>query len=108
MKGMRGGMANFIKQANQMQNKINKIKEELDQQEFEGSSGGGAVSSTVTGDGQIKKIEISDDVFSEGDKEMLEDLVTTATNEALKKAQETRDKAMEKVTGGMALPGMGF
>mgnify|MGYP001393907867 CR=1 FL=1 len=108
MKGMRGGMANFIKQANQMQNKINKIKEELDAQEFEGSSGGGAVSVTVTGEGRLTKLDVNDDVFSEGDKEMLQDLILTATNEALKTAQETRDKAMEKVTGGMSLPGLGF
>jgi len=108
MKGMRGGMANFIKQANQMQSKMNKIKEEIDQQEFESSSGGGAVTVTAKGDGSISKIEVSEDVFSDGDKEMLQDLVMTAVNDALKTAQETKDKAMDKVTGGMSLPGMGM
>jgi DNA-binding YbaB/EbfC family protein len=108
MNGMKGGMAAFIKQANQMQSKISKIKEELDATEYEASAGGGAVKATVTGAGQISALVISKDLIDDGDTEMVQDLVKTAVNEALKTAQEFRDKAMSKITGGMSLPGLGF
>ncbi len=108
MKGMRGGMAQFIKQANQMQSKINKIKEDLDSREFEASSGGEAVKVIVTGAGSISNLTIQPEVLEDNDVEMLQDLILTAANEALKAAQTTRDKEMEKVTGGMSLPGLGI
>ncbi|MCB0393794.1 MAG: YbaB/EbfC family nucleoid-associated protein [Bdellovibrionales bacterium] len=105
---MKGGMAGLIKQMNQMQTKISKIKEELDTTEYESSAGGGAVQVTVTGAGQISRLDISKDLLDDGDLEMLQDLVKTAVNEALKTSQTERDKAMEKVTGGISLPGLGF
>ena len=108
MSGMRGGMAGFIKQVNQMQTKINKIKEELDVTEYEASAGGGAVRVSVLGSGQVANLSVSKELMDDGDNEMLQDLIKTATNEALKKAQTERDKAMEKVTGGLNLPGLGF
>jgi DNA-binding YbaB/EbfC family protein len=107
MKGFgAGGMAQLMKQANQMQLKMKKLQEELAQKTYDGTSGGGAVKVTVNGENQIKAIEITDDVFKSGDKDMLQDMVLTAANEALKVAKETSAKEMEKITGGMNIPGL--
>ena len=101
---MQGGMANLMRQANQMQLKMKKVQEELSTREYEGTSGGGAVNVKVKGQDQVIAIKISDDVMKSGDAEMLQDLVLTATNDALKKARETHAAEMEKVTGGFNLP----
>jgi DNA-binding YbaB/EbfC family protein len=105
MKGF-GGMQQLMKQANQMQAKMKKLQEELSLREFEGTSGGGGVRVTATGGNLIKSVTISPDVFSAGDVEMLQDMVASATNDALKNAKETVDKEMSKVTGGLNIPGM--
>jgi hypothetical protein len=101
-----GGMAQLMKQANQMQLKMKKLQDELAQKTYEGTSGGGAVKVTVSGENVLKKIEIQDDAFKAGDKEMLQDLIMAATNDALKTAKETSAKEMEKITGGMNIPGL--
>ncbi|MGZ5278395.1 MAG: YbaB/EbfC family nucleoid-associated protein [Pseudobdellovibrionaceae bacterium] len=107
MKGFgAGGMAQLMKQANQMQLKMKKLQEELAQKTYDGTSGGGAVTVTVNGDSQIQAIAIQDDVFKSGDKDMLQDMLLTAANEALKVAKETSAKEMEKITGGMNIPGL--
>jgi DNA-binding YbaB/EbfC family protein len=103
--GMPGGMAQLMKQANQMQIKMKKLQEELATKTYEASSGGGAVKVTVTGNNQVKAVVISPDVMKE-DAEMLQDLIVLATNEALKTAKDHSSKEMEKVTGGMNIPGM--
>lgn len=105
MKGF-GSMAQLMKQANQMQMKIKKVQEELAQKEFEGTSGGGAVKVKVNGDNKLLSLTISPEVFKSGDAEMLQDMVLTATNDALKTAKEMTTKEMEKVTGGLPIPGM--
>ena len=102
--GMQGGMANLMRQANQMQLKMKKVQEELATREYEGTSGGGAVTVKVKGQDQVIAMKISDDVMKSGDVEMLQDLILTATNDALKKARETHATEMEKVTGGFNLP----
>ena len=107
MKGLGGGgMAQLMKQANQMQMKMKKMQEELATRTYDGTSGGGAVKITVSGDSQVKAVTISPDVMSAGDVEMLQDLIQAATNDALKVAKETSDKEMSKITGGMQIPGM--
>lgn len=103
---MQGGMQNLMKQANQLQLKIKKIQEELATREYEGTSGGGAVTVKVRGETEIIGLKISEDVMKSGDVEMLQDLVLTATNDALKKAKETHAGEMEKVTGGFNFPGL--
>lgn len=104
--GMQGGMAQLMKQANQMQMKMKKAQEELASRTYEGTSGGGAVKVTVTGANQISAIQIDEEVMKAGDVEMLQDMIMTATNEALKTAKDTSSKEMEKITGGMNIPGM--
>lgn len=106
MKGMAGGMAQLLKQANQMQSKMKKVQEELAARNYEGSSGGGAVKISVNGEHYIKSVTINPDVMKSGDVEMLQDLILAATNDAVKVARETSAKEMEKVTGGMNIPGM--
>lgn len=104
MKGF-GGMQQLMKQANQMQNRMKKLQEEFAEKEFSATSGGGAVEVTVTGNSVVKAVKISKDVFEAGDNDMLQDMVVSATNEALKTAKDEYQKASEKITGGMNIPG---
>ncbi len=105
MKGMMGGMAGLMKQANQMQLKMKKLQEELATREFSGTSGGGAVTAKVTGDSKVIGITINPEVLKSGDVEMLQDLVTSAVNDALKVSKETSAQEMSKITGGLSIPG---
>lgn len=105
MKGF-GGMQQLMKQANQMQTRIKKLQEELQTRTFDGTSGGGGVKVTVTGNSMVSSVVINPDVFSAGDAEMLQDMIVAATNEALKLAKDTSDQEMSKITGGLSLPGM--
>lgn len=106
MKGFGGGMAQLMKQANQMQIKMKKMQEELASRDFEGTAGGGAVKAVMKGDSKLGALTISEDVIKGGDAEMLQDLVIAAVNEALKTAKETSAKEMEKITGGIGMPGL--
>lgn len=101
-----GGMQALMRQANQMQSRMKKLQEELATREFEGTSGGGAVKVIATGSNLVKSVEIQNDVFTAGDKDMLQDLILTAVNEALKTAKTTSDQEMAKITGGFSVPGM--
>lgn len=106
MKGMPGGMAQLMKQANQMQMRMKKTQEELAKREYEATSGGGAVKVKVNGDHLLLSLTIDPEVIKDGDAEMLQDMILSATNEAIKTARETSAKEMEKITGGMNIPGM--
>lgn len=106
MKGFSGGMGQLMKQANQMQMRMKKAQEDIAKMEFDGSSGGGAVKVKVNGDYKILKMDINEDVMKSGDVEMLQDLVMTAVNDAIKTAKDTSAKEMEKITGGMNIPGL--
>jgi DNA-binding YbaB/EbfC family protein len=107
MKGFGGGgMQNLMRQANQMQTRMKKAQEELALKEFEGTSGGGAVKVVVFGDNKIKSVDIQPDVISSGDKDMLQDLIVTAVNEAVRLAKTTSETEMAKITGGFSMPGM--
>jgi len=106
MKGMPGGMQQFIKQANQLQTRLTKLQEELGTREYQASSGGNAVMATVNGKNQIVSLKITDEVMKSGDAEMLQDLVMTAVNEALKTAKDTAETETNKLTGGMSIPGL--
>lgn len=101
-----GGLQKIMQQANQMQMKMKKAQEELSTQEFEASSGGEAVRIKITGAMKITAITIKPEVLAAGDVEMLQDLVLTAVNEAIKTAKDTSEKEMSKITGGVGLPGM--
>lgn len=104
--GFPGGMQNFMRQVQQMQNRAEKVQAELKTQEFEGKAGGDAVQVTVNGSYELTQVQISPEVFKDGDAEMLQDLILTATNSAVQLARKTTDEEMGKLTGGMKIPGL--
>jgi len=105
--GMPGGMNmnNLMKQAQKMQRQMEETRAELDEREFETTSGGGAVKVVISGKLELKEITIAQDVVDPDDVEMLQDLVLTAVNEAIRQANEAVNKEMGRLTGGMGLPG---
>ena len=88
-----------------MQRQIDEARSELDEREFETTSGGGAVKVVITGKLELKEITITPDVVDPDDVEMLQDLVLTAVNEAIRRANDAVNAEMGRLTGGMGLPG---
>ena len=103
---MAKGLGNIMKQAQQMQAKIARVQQELEDKEVEATAGGGMVTARANGKQQILDLKIEKDVVDPEDIEMLQDLVLAAVNEAIKKSQEMIQEEMGKVTGGMNIPGM--
>lgn len=101
-----GNMNNLMKQAQAMQKKMETMQKEIEEAEFEASSGGGAVCVKVNGKKDVLSINIKPEVVDPEDVEMLEDLVLGAVNEAMRKADEETANKMGKVTGGMNIPGL--
>lgn len=104
--GMGGNMNNMLKQVQKMQKDMEKMQGQLEEKEVEASVGGGAVIVKVNGKKEILDIAIKPEVVDPDDIEMLQDLVLTAVNEALRSADEMVSSQMSKVTGGLNLPGM--
>lgn len=100
------GMNDMIRQAQIMQRKMSEKQEELKTMIVEASSGGGMVTVKATCAQELTQVIIEESVMEAGDVEMLQDLVLTASNEALKKAKETMEKELSSITGGMNIPGM--
>ena len=99
--GMGGmNMNALMKQAQKMQKQIEETQAALADQVIETTSGGGAVKVSITGKKEIKEIKISPDVVDPDDVEMLEDLILSAVNEAVRQADEVASGAMSKITGG--------
>jgi DNA-binding YbaB/EbfC family protein len=105
MFGNKAQMQNMLKKARKMQEELQKKQEALKKQTIDVSVGGGAVALTMNGEKQIVALKIAKDAIDPEDPEMLEDLITTAVNEAGKKADEMVQKSMSEVTGGLGLPG---
>ncbi len=101
-----GNMNKMMKQVQKMQAEMGKVQQELEERSYEASSGGGVVKVVVNGKNEVLDIEIDPEVLDPDDVEMLQDLVLAATNEALKKAQDTMSQEMNKLTGNMKIPGM--
>ena len=106
--GPPGGMNmnQMMKQAQKMQKQMAEMQEELANRTLEVSSGGGAVKVTINGEKQIVDLVISPDVVDPADVEMLQDLIITAVNEAVRQIEEAATSQMSKITGGMSLPGL--
>lgn len=105
--GGRGGMSNMnqmLKQAQAMQAKMMKAQEELKEARVEGNAGGGMVSATVNGQGELVGVKLSKEVVDPEDVEMLEDLILAAVSDAANKAREMMEQRMGSLTGGMKLP----
>jgi DNA-binding YbaB/EbfC family protein len=101
---MKGGLGNLMKQAQKLQADMQKAQEELANMEVTGQSGGGMVSVVMTGRHDIKRISIDDSLMGD-DKEMLEDLVAAAVNDAVRQVEEQTQERMSGMTSGMNLPG---
>ncbi len=97
---------NMLRQAQQLQARLAKAQEELENAVVEATAGGGAVKVVITGRLKIQSIEISPEVVSAEDVEMLQDLVMAATNEAVDKAQKMAESSLSAITGGMKIPGL--
>jgi hypothetical protein len=94
----------ILQQAKDMQDRFQKIQDELQQLTVTGAAGGGMVTAEVSGTGQIKKLKLDASVVNPADIEMLEDLVVVAVADAQQKAQAAAQEQMGKVTGGLPLP----
>ena len=94
----------LMRQARQFQEKMEKVQQELEKATVEASSGGGAVTVVMTGQQQLKSVKILPEAAE--DTEMLEDLVLTAMNEALKKSKELAASSLGALTGGLNIPGL--
>jgi DNA-binding YbaB/EbfC family protein len=97
-------MKKMMKQAQKMQAELAKAQEEVALLSAEASAGGGAVTAVASGDGVVKSITIDPGAVDPDDVEMLQDLVLTAVNEALRQAQELASSRLNAVTGGLDLP----
>lgn len=96
----------MLKQAQQLQKRMEQMQEEMASLTVEGSAGGGAVTATVTGRMQVLSITIDPEIVDPDDVELLQDMVLAAVNDGLSKAEETVSKQMASLTGGLKIPGL--
>ncbi len=99
---MRGGMGNMMKQAQKMQENLQKAQEEIANMEVSGQAGGGMVSVVMTGRHEVRRVTIDESVYD--DREMVEDLVAAAFNDAAQKLERETQERMSSLTQGMGLP----
>lgn len=106
MNGGGGSIQKQIAQAQEMQRQMMAIQSEIEEKEIETTSGGGAVKVKVNGKKEIVDLEIQKDVVDPDDVEMLQDLIMAAVNEAMRQIDEISNEEMNKVTGGLNIPGL--
>lgn len=107
--GLGGGPQNMnamIKQAQKMQEDMSTLQAELEAKEYEISAGGGMVKIVISGKKEVKSIKIAPEIVDPDDIETLEDIVTAAVNEAIKRVEDTAAEEMSKITGSLNIPGM--
>lgn len=97
-------LGNMMKQAQQLQKKMAEAQDKLNDIEVEGMSGGGLVKVTATAKGVFKKINIDDSLLKSEEKDILEDLITAAINDAKQKGELAAQEEMKSITGGLPLP----
>ena len=101
-----GNMQQLARQAQKLQQQMTKMKEELEEREYEATAGGGVVTARVNGKKELVALTIKPEAVDPDDVEMLQDTVMAAINEALRTATETSEREMGKLTGGMNLGGL--
>lgn len=105
MGGMGGGInMNMIKQAQKMQQDMQKMQAELEEKDYTASAGGGMVTATVSGKRELKALTIDPEAVDPEDVEMLQDMIVAAVNEAIRAAESEMANGMQKLTGGLGLP----
>lgn len=100
---MKSGLGNLMKQAQQMQETLQKAQEELATMEVTGESGGGLVAVVMTGRHEVRRVKVDDSLLGD-DKDMLEDLIAAAINDAVRKVEQTTQDKFAGLAGGMGLP----
>ena len=100
---MKGGLGKLMRQAQQMQADMQKAQEQLAELEVQGQSGGGMVKVTMSCRHEVKKVEIEDELVGD-DRDMLEDLIAAATNDALRKVESTTQEKLSGMTAGLGMP----
>ncbi len=108
-KGMGGGpqnMQSMIKQAQKMQEEMEKTQEALNEKEYTTSAGGGMVECTMNGKKELVSLTIKPEAVDPEDVEILQDMVISAVNEAIRQVEEAHSSEMEKITNGISLPGI--
>ncbi len=103
---MAKGLGNMMKQAQQMQQKMERVQAEMEKREVEASAGGGMVTAVVNGKQQVLSVKIDPSAVDPQDVEMLQDLIMVAVNEAIRQSQDMMQQEMSKLTGGMNIPGL--
>ena len=107
--GLGGGaqnMQNMIRQAQKMQEQITNVQEEIENETFTATTGGGVVEITMNGRKQVQSLTIKPEVVDKDDVETLQDLIISAVNECVKQIEETSESKMGAVTGGVSFPGL--
>ncbi|MBC8571095.1 YbaB/EbfC family nucleoid-associated protein [Zongyangia hominis] len=104
--GPGGNMNNMLRQAQKIQEDMAKLQAELEEREYTTKAGGGAVEITITGKKVVKAITLQPEVVDPEDIEMLQDLIIAAVNEAIRNVEDVQTREMEKITGGLSMPGM--
>jgi len=100
---MKGGLGGLMKQAQKMQEDMQKAQAELADMEVEGQAGGGMVKVTMNGRHELRRVNIDDSLMGD-DKDMLEDLIAAAVNDAVRRIEQTSNEKMSGLTAGMNLP----
>lgn len=99
-------MNDMVKRAQEMQNEMQKAQEELEAMTFTTTVGGGAVEVVVTGKKELQSLTIKPEVVDPEDIEMLQDLIISAVNEGMRQVEERSDEDIQRITGGMSVPGL--
>ena len=104
--GMNQKVPNVVKQAQLMQEKMENVQAEVEAKTVEATAGGGAVTVVMSGKKEVQSVKIKPEAVDPDDVETLEDLITVAVNDAVKKADELMESAMGEITGGINIPGL--
>ena len=100
------GLTNMVKQAQELQSKMAALQEELGQRTVEAASGGGMVSVVVNGKQELLSLAIEPEIIKDEDPELIQDLILAAVNEGLNRSREMVQNEMQKLTGGLNIPGL--
>ena len=101
-----GGLGDLLQQASRIKERISEMQQELASRKVEGSSGGGMVTATVNGKGELLAVKLEKSVVDPNDVEMLQDLIVAAVNDAGRRSRDAAQEEMSKLTGGIKIPGI--
>ena len=106
--GGSGNMQSMLRQAQKMQEDMAALQEDLDSRQYEVAAGGGAVKIKINGKLEVSSVELDPDVVDPDDVETLQDILTAAMNEAIRKVNDTNSEEMGKITGSLNMGGLGM